>query len=63
MICVTFGPAPVTRTQYYAVGEKLPHPPEGRDYHVCYGEDGALYITEVWQSEEDMERPSKALVS
>ena len=61
MICVTFGPVPISREQYYAVGETLTEAPEGRDYHVCSGEDGALVITEVWDSREHLDRHSEAL--
>jgi hypothetical protein len=43
MICVTSGPLPVTREQYYAIGEEMPDSPEGRDYRACHGEDGALF--------------------
>ena len=61
MICVTSGPLPITRAEYYAVGEEMPDPPEGRDYHVCHGEDGALFVTEVWESEEHLMRHNQAL--
>jgi hypothetical protein len=61
VICLTFGPVPISRAQYYAVGEKLPEAPAGRDYHVCCGEDGALFITEVWESREHLDRHSEAL--
>ena len=61
MICVTSGPLPITREQYYTVGEAMHDPPEGREYHVCHGEDGALFITEVWDSEEDLMRHNQEL--
>ena len=51
-ILLSFGPVPMSREEYLSVGDRIPEPPEGRDYHVCAGEDGALYITEVWDSEE-----------
>src|SRR5688500_7609445 len=40
-ILVTFGPVEMTREEYLKVGDRLPDPPEGRDYHVCAGDDGA----------------------
>jgi len=61
VICVTFGPVPMTREQYHAIGEQIPEPPDGREYHVCYGEDGALYVTEIWSSERDLHRHNAAL--
>ena len=29
--------------------------PEGLEYHVCFGSDGQLQITEIWASEEQLE--------
>jgi hypothetical protein len=60
-IFVTFGPVDMTRDEYWRVGERLPDPPEGRDYHVCSGEDGALYIAEVWDSQDAMNRHGERL--
>jgi hypothetical protein len=44
----------MTRQEYNEIGEKLPYAPEGRAYHFCAGEDGALYFTEFWESEEHL---------
>jgi hypothetical protein len=60
-IFATFGPVDMTRDEYRRVGERLPDPPEGRDYHVCSGEDGALYFAEVWESREAMDRHGERL--
>jgi hypothetical protein len=30
-------------------------PPEGLDLHVCFGEDGDLKVSEVWDSTEKFE--------
>jgi hypothetical protein len=30
-------------------------PPNGRDYHVCFGTDGDLHVSEVWDSREHFE--------
>ncbi len=30
-------------------------PPEGLDYHVCFGEDGDLKVSEIWDSREQLE--------
>jgi len=60
-IFVSFGPVDMTREEYRRVGERLPEPPEGRDYHVCAGDDGALYLTEVWASREAMDRHGERL--
>ncbi len=33
----------------------LEFPPEGLDYHVCFGEDGNLKVSEIWDSREQFE--------
>ena len=30
-------------------------PPDGQDYHVCFGPDGNLHVSEIWDSREKME--------
>ena len=27
-------------------------PPDGLDYHVCFGTDGSLKVSEIWDSQE-----------
>ena len=63
MIYVEYGPMPVTKVHYPEVGQRLPDPPEGRDYHVCAGEDGASFVTEVSESEQHLGRHSTALAA
>jgi hypothetical protein len=29
--------------------------PEGLDYHVCFGSDGNLRVSEIWDSREQLE--------
>ena len=60
-ILVTFGPIEMTREEYLRVGDRLPDPPDGRDYHVCAGDDGALYFVEVWESAEAMDAHGERL--
>ncbi|GAA5011090.1 hypothetical protein [Actinopolymorpha pittospori] len=35
--------------------------PEGRRYHVCYGESGALQVVDVWDSEQHLRAFYEAL--
>src|SRR3954454_13289092 len=51
----------MAREEYLKVGDRLPEPPEGRDYHVCAGDDGALYFVEVWESAEAMDAHNERL--
>ena len=30
-------------------------PPDGMDYHVCFGQDGDLRVSEIWDSQEKLE--------
>jgi hypothetical protein len=30
-------------------------PPDGMDYHVCFGQDGDLRVSEIWDSQEKFE--------
>ena len=30
-------------------------PPDGLDYHVCFGSEGDLRVSEVWDSREQFE--------
>jgi hypothetical protein len=30
-------------------------PPDGREYHVCFGTDGNLQVSEVWESLEHLQ--------
>jgi hypothetical protein len=59
-IVVRFQPANLTKEKYDSTNEKLEEAgiewmPEGLDYHVCFGEDGDLKVSEIWDSREQME--------
>jgi hypothetical protein len=40
----------------------LAFPPEGLDYHVCFGTDGDLRVSEIWDSREQFEAYAERLV-
>ncbi len=58
-IVVRFHPTGMTRQQYDEAEGKLREagawPPDGMDYHVCFGQDGDLYVSEIWDSQEKLE--------
>jgi hypothetical protein len=59
-IVVRFHPASLTAEKYDASTAKLEEagvefPPEGLDYHVCFGSDGDLKVSEIWDSREQFE--------
>jgi hypothetical protein len=53
-IVVRFTPASLTREQYEESVRRLQQegafPPEGMDYHVCFGSEGNLRVSEIWDS-------------
>jgi hypothetical protein len=56
-VLVRYNPPSLTREQYDQVGQKLteqgdPNDPGGMEYHVLFGEEGNLKISEIWSSEE-----------
>lgn len=58
-IVVRFSPDSMTSAQYDEVlrrcQETLDWPPRGLEYHVCFGTDGDLRVSEIWDSRQDFE--------
>ncbi len=50
----------LTRQQYDEVSRRLEEsgawPPDGLQMHVCFGSDGDLRVSEIWDSEEQLPR-------
>jgi hypothetical protein len=57
-IVVRFAPASMTAEQYDETRRRLEEsgdfPPEGMDYHICFGTDGKLRVSEIWDSREQL---------
>ena len=57
-ILIRFAPASMTAEQYDETTRKLEAigqwPPDGLDYHVCFGSDGNLRVSEIWDSQEQL---------
>lgn len=55
-IVVRFKPTGLTAEKYDSTTEKIKAagawPPDGMDYHVCFGSDGNLIVSEIWDSQE-----------
>jgi hypothetical protein len=56
-IVVRYHPASLTAEKYDATTSQLEAaglawPPDGLDYHVCFGTDGNLAVSEIWDSRE-----------
>jgi hypothetical protein len=59
-IVVRYKPVGLTREKYDASTQQLeqagvPWPPDGLDHHICFGEDGSLNVSEIWDSREQWE--------
>jgi len=57
-IVVRFAPTSLTAEQYDESVRRLEgsgdFPPEGMDYHVCFGTEGSLRVSEIWDSREQL---------
>ena len=57
-ILIRFTPENLTREQYEEVNRRLEAngdaQPDGQQLHVCFGNEGELRVSEVWESEEKM---------
>jgi hypothetical protein len=56
---VRFSPDSLTGEQYDEVKNRLDAgghwPPDGLEYHVCFGSEGDLRVSEIWSSNEQFE--------
>ena len=57
-IVVRFAPTSLTAEQYDESVRRLTEsgdfPPDGMDYHVCFGTEGNLRVSEIWDSREQL---------
>jgi hypothetical protein len=55
-VVVRHQPTGLTKDRYDEVSRRMEEagdwPPEGMDLHVCFGTEGALRVSEIWDSEE-----------
>jgi hypothetical protein len=56
-IVVRFKPKDLTTEKYDESTRRLEEagiefPPDGLDYHICFGSDGNLLVSEIWDSRE-----------
>jgi hypothetical protein len=58
-ILVRFPPTSMTTEQYEQVKKRVsengPFPPDGMEYHVCFGPEGNRRVSEIWASREQFE--------
>jgi hypothetical protein len=65
-IVVRFHPTNLTIAQYEEVVRQEEatgkFPPDGREYHVCFGTDGDLRVSEIWDSQEQLQAYGEILM-
>jgi hypothetical protein len=66
-IVVRFSPISLTKEKYDEATRRLEAegmwpPADGCDYHVCFGSDGNLKVSEIWDSREQLEAISEQLM-
>jgi hypothetical protein len=58
-ILIRFAPASMTAQEYDEAVRKLEGegnwPPDGLEYHVCFGSAGNLRVSEIWDSREQLD--------
>ena len=58
-VLIRFTPVSVTAQQYDETIRRLEEaadfPPEGLEYHVCFGSDESIRVSEIWDSREQLE--------
>jgi hypothetical protein len=58
-IVVRFKPTALTTEKYNETMNRLEAegmwPPDGCDYHICFGSDGNLKVSEIWDSVEQFQ--------
>jgi hypothetical protein len=66
-IVVRYHPASLTAEKYDGANKQLEAaglewPADGLDYHVCFGADGSLLVSEIWDSREQWEAFAERLM-
>jgi len=66
-IVVRFNPVSMTAAKYDEAVRRheeagIELPPDGMDYHVCFGQEGNLHVSEIWNSREQLEAYGKRLM-
>jgi hypothetical protein len=64
-IVVRYNPSSLTGETYDTVSSKVQSgnwPPDGLDYHVCFGSEGNLKVSEIWDSQEQWQAHTQELM-
>jgi hypothetical protein len=65
-ILIRFPPSSMSTEQYEQVKRRVSEgggfPPDGMEYHVCFGPEGDRRVSEIWASREQFESFSERLM-
>jgi hypothetical protein len=65
-VLIRYQPTGLTKELYDETSRRMEGsgewPPEGLDLHVCFGPDGDLLVSEIWDSEEQWREFSEKLM-
>jgi len=66
-IVVRFSPTSMTAEKYDEAVRKheeagVEFPPDGLEYHICFGSEGNLRVSEIWDSREQLEAYGEQLM-
>ena len=66
-ILVRFSPVSMTGEKYDEAVRRhedvgIEFPPEGMEYHVCFGSEGNLRVSEIWDSREQLQSYGERLM-
>jgi hypothetical protein len=65
-VLIRFAPPSLTAAQYDESVRKLEEagdfPPDGLEYHCCFGEEGSLRVSEIWDSQEQLDAFAERLM-
>ncbi len=58
-LVIRFAPPSMTAEKYDEARRRLEEagywPPDGMDYHVCFGADDKMRVSEIWDSQEKLD--------
>jgi hypothetical protein len=58
-VLIRFAPSTLSAAQYDESISRLEaagdFPPDGLEYHVCFGTEGTLRVSEIWDSRQQLE--------
>ena len=65
-ILIRFAPSSLTAAKYDESVRRLEEagefPPDGMEYHACFGEEGELRVSEIWDSQEQLDAFAQRLM-